>query len=194
MTVPEPLAIHPVAPGRLPDLVRLFQGHGNPAYCWCMLWRVPTKVYRGTDAAGRRALLEDRVRAGTPVGLLAYEGEAPVGWCSVAPRETYERLERSRTMPRVDAAIAFSIVCFFVPRAHRRRGVPLALLDAAIDTAAAAGADVLEAYPAPPGGPSYRFMGSRALFERAGFAPSAANDRIWRHNLSSGAVLRNGDS
>lgn len=134
------------------------------------------------------------MRAGTPVGLLAYEGGEPVGWCSVAPRETYERLERSRTMPRVDPAAIFSIVCFFVPRSHRRQGVPVALLDAAIDTAAAAGADVLEAYPARPRGPGYRFMGSRALFEGAGFAPSPANERIWRRNLSSGVGLRNGDS
>jgi hypothetical protein len=36
------------------DLERLVEGHGNPAYRCCMLWRVPTSTYRATDAAGRR--------------------------------------------------------------------------------------------------------------------------------------------
>ncbi len=44
------------------------------------------------------------VAAGTPIGVLAYAGERAVGWCSVAPRESYVKLQSSRTMPRVSGA------------------------------------------------------------------------------------------
>ncbi len=63
----------------------------------------------------------------------------------------------------------WSVVCFFVPRRHRRNGIAAALLDAAIATATAHGADVIEATPVDPDSPSYRFMGHRPLFLAAGF-------------------------
>jgi hypothetical protein len=33
------------------------------------------------------------VESGTPNGVLAYHGDDPVGWCSIAPRETCVKLE-----------------------------------------------------------------------------------------------------
>lgn len=29
----------------------------------------------------------------TPIGVLAYKDDDPVGWCSIAPPETYAKLE-----------------------------------------------------------------------------------------------------
>ncbi len=166
------------------DLARLFEGHGNPGYCWCMLWRVPTAAYRGTDSAGRRGMLRDRVESGEPVGLLAYDGDRPIGWCSIAPRETYARIERSRLRRRLDDRPTWSVVCFVIERHHRHAGVRERLLEAACADAAGHGAEVVEAYPAPEGGPSYRFMGSRRFWREAGFAPDPRNDRIWRRELA----------
>jgi len=53
----------------------------------------------------------------TPIGVLAYRDDEVVGWCSTAPRETYVKLERSRTMPRVTPAetSTWTVLCFFVP-------------------------------------------------------------------------------
>jgi hypothetical protein len=50
------VAVRTLDAGAFEDLARLFEGHGNPAYRWCMLWWVPTSTYRATDAAGRRDL------------------------------------------------------------------------------------------------------------------------------------------
>jgi hypothetical protein len=36
--------------------------------------------------------MHELVKAGMPIGILAYDGRDPVGWCSIAPRETYGRL------------------------------------------------------------------------------------------------------
>ena len=42
------------------------------------------------------------LRPVTSAEIDAFQGSEPVGWCSVAPRTTYEKLARSRTMPVVD--------------------------------------------------------------------------------------------
>ncbi|HUP01152.1 MAG TPA: hypothetical protein VM737_06485, partial [Gemmatimonadota bacterium] len=47
----------------------------------------------------------------------------PIGWCAVAPREDYPRLERSRILKPVDEASVWSITCFFIARTHRGQGL-----------------------------------------------------------------------
>lgn len=121
------------------------------------------------SGAERRAAMQERILGGTPVGVLAYDGDEPVGWCSVAPRETYGRLERSRTMPRVDDAITWTVLCFFVRRTHRRRGVTAALLEGAVCYAREQGAQVIEGYPFDTAGISSRHRGHSSVFEAAGF-------------------------
>ena len=73
-------------------------------------------AYRRSSKEERVAALEELVRYGTPVGILAYHEEEPVGWCSVAPRESYAALERYRAQPRIDDAAVWSVACFFVDR------------------------------------------------------------------------------
>ena len=71
----------------------------------------------------------------------------------------------------VDAAgeRVWSIVCFFVPRRLRLKGVARKLVRAAVDHAREMGATVVEAYPVDPDSPSYRFMGFVATFKALGF-------------------------
>ena len=107
----------------------------------------------------------DLIAAGTPVGLLAYEGGEPVAWCSVAPRDTFLKLAPDQGPDEQ----VWSITCFYVPRRRRREGLSGALLDAAIAHAFDRGAAAVEAYPVDPDSPSYRFMGFRDMFVRRGF-------------------------
>ena len=117
----------------------------------------------------RVAALDHLVRTGTPVGVLAYLGEEPVGWCSVAPRKTYESLERYRALPRIDHLPVWSVVCFFVDSRIRRNNATLGLLRAAVEYACSQGADVIEGYPVEPGAGLYTYMGSPGIFREAGF-------------------------
>ena len=164
MTPARQLEFHEVGADTWSDLVRLMDSRGGPHYCWCLAWREPSSVRKRLDLAGRRASMEARVEQQTPVGILAYEDAEPVGWCSVAPRETYLDLGGFDS-----SEVVWSIVCFFVPRSQRGQGVGEALLEAAIATARSHGADVVEAYPVDPDSPSYQFMGFVPMFERAGF-------------------------
>jgi len=172
------LEFQPLTPERWPDLVALFDHHGNPGYCWCMTWRLTSTQYQQLDSVGRRNALESLVKAGTPTGILAYQDGEPIGWCSIAPRETYPRLEKSKILKRLDAAPVWSVVCFFVKRSMQGQGVSLHLLRAAVEYACSQGARIIEGYPVEPD-QSYRFMGAPSIFEQAGFheAATAKNGR-----------------
>ncbi|MDE2935309.1 MAG: GNAT family N-acetyltransferase [Chloroflexota bacterium] len=161
----EPLQFRAVGPGNWPDLARLFEARGGPKYCWCTLWRPGRKSDR-QDPACKRSVLRRAVLGGTPVGLLAYSGPEPVGWCSVAPRETFRDLGGGAYAAGISV---WAVVCFFVPRPMRRQRIQARLLDAACELATEAGADVIEGYPVDPGSPSYRFMGLVPTFLAAGF-------------------------
>jgi GNAT superfamily N-acetyltransferase len=113
------------------------------------------------------------VDAGERPGLLAYRDGVPVGWVSVAPREQFSRIERSRVLGPVDDEEVWSVVCFFIHRKERGSGVGAALLKAAVDAAAKRGARIVEGYPVDPrGGKTSNgsaFTGVDSMFRDAGF-------------------------
>lgn len=163
------LTFHPVTSERLPDLRRFSEQHGKFRYCSCMRWRLTSGDYQRSTKESRIAMLDDLVSHNTPVGILAYLDGDPVGWCSVAPRETYAALERYRALPRLDNQPVWSIVCFFIDSHARRRGVTLGLLRAAVDYARSQGAQIVEGYPVEPGPRLYTYMGAPSTFLQAGF-------------------------
>ena len=167
------LDIQPVTPNRWTDLTDLAGGRGFQSGCWCMWWRLSSREFSSTGSAGKRAQLESLVSSGTRPGLLAYLDCVPVGWVAVAPRSEYRRLERSTKLYRVDDAPVWAISCFYVHRAHRRRGITEALISGAVDHAASAGAEEVEAYPIDTSGARRAsgdlFTGTLATFLAAGF-------------------------
>jgi GNAT superfamily N-acetyltransferase len=165
-----------VGPGQWPEVERLFGPSGAYSGCWCMWWRLSGREFSRNGNAGNRAALAELVRAGEPVGLLAYAGGEPVGWAAVAPRSTYSRILRSPALRPADPAEAgvWSVPCFFTRRDCRRTGLATALLDAAVEHARASGAAALEGYPVgtatgTPPQAAELYTGTVPLFERAGF-------------------------
>ena len=125
-------------------------------------------------AAGRdnKQALCDLVEAGVTPGLVGYLDGSPVGWISLGPREGYRKLQRSSIMKPVDDADVWSIVCTYVAKGHRGKGLQHRLLAGAIDYARDCGVRLLEAYPIDKPERShddFMFFGSRSLYERAGF-------------------------
>ncbi len=160
------VTFHEVDRSRWADLERLFESRGGPKHCWCMVWRGAPEERKG--AARRKVALERRVAAGEPVGLLGYVEGEPVAWCSIAPRPTYRALG-GIDEPGEAPDDVWSVVCFFITRRMRGRGLMKRLLEEAVARARARGAKVVEAYPVDPDSPSYRFMGFVPAFEAAGF-------------------------
>lgn len=167
------LSIRPVTPDRWDDLVTLFGPRGAVAGCWCMWWRLSAKEWGSKAYEGNRRSMKKIVDAGERPGLLAFRDGEPVGWVSVAPREQFPRIERSRVLGPVDDAKVWSVVCFFIHRNERGSGVGSALLDAAVEEAAKRGATIVEGYPVDPRGRKTSngsaFTGLEAMFRAAGF-------------------------
>jgi GNAT superfamily N-acetyltransferase len=170
---PRKVEVRPVTADRWDDLVELFGDRGAVAGCWCMWWRLSVKEWERDAYEPNRRSMKRLVDGGEIPGLLAYREHRPVGWVSVAPREQFPRIERSRTLGPVDDEKVWSIVCFYIDRRERGAGVGTALLDAAVRSAAARGARVVEAYPVDPRGGktanSSAYTGVEEMFRRAGF-------------------------
>ena len=120
------------------------------------------------SSSERKAAMRTRVAGRIPIGILGYVGQEPVAWCSIAPRATYRPLGGLQTTDEPEEEV-WSLVCFFVRRDHRGRGLTAALIEAAVEHARSNGARTVEAYPVDPDSPSYRFMGFVSAFEDAGF-------------------------
>ena len=160
---------HPVTTERWDDLVALFD---RPVVrtCFCMFYR-KTGSGTGVGADNRRAM-KALVKQGTVPGLIGYEDGVPVAWVSLGPREDYAKLSRSPIMKPVDDRPVWSIVCFFVDREARGRGVSERMLRAAVDYARSRGARLLEAYPVDGDErrhPDDMFFGAKSMYDRAGF-------------------------
>jgi GNAT superfamily N-acetyltransferase len=168
------LEVHPLTRDRWDDLATLFDRPGDPKGCWCMFYRVRGRDFDRLWGKGAKAAFQQVVEQGPPPGLLAYRDQTPVGWCAVAPRAAYPRILSSPTLkPLDDAPACWAVVCFYVQRDQRRGGVAAALLEAAVEFAAANGAEAVEGYPRDTDGArkhaNEMFVGSMTMFVEAGF-------------------------
>ena len=102
MDEPDQPEIHPLTPDRWADFATLFGPNGACAGCWCMWWRVPRAEYNRLRGNGGRDAMQAAVMAGPPPGVLAYEHGRPVGWCSIAPRQAFPGLIKSRVAAPID--------------------------------------------------------------------------------------------
>ena len=163
--------VKPVTSAQWPALEDLFGRSGASNGCWCMYWRIGPR-YRDRPRADNKEDLRQLAASGRPPGLLAFDRDRAVGWCELAPRAELAWLARTRYLGLVDDLPVWSVPCFYVRSSHRGLGVMDALIEAALPTAASAGAPALEAYPVDTAVPSHTgnlFPGIAAVFARHGF-------------------------
>ena len=168
---------HALTADRWPDFECLFGDNGACGGCWCMWFRLANREFEAAKGEGNRAAMRALVEAGEEPGILAYVDGEPAAWCALAPRERYGRLARSRVLKPVDDEPVWSVVCFFVDRRHRGRGLTVGLLDAAAEHARRRAATLLEGYPVEPrkerAPPVFMYHGLVSAFRRAGFTEVA---------------------
>jgi GNAT superfamily N-acetyltransferase len=142
-----------------------------------MWWRIKRSDFERRKGDGNRRAMRALMKAGEVPGVLAYTDDRPVGWCSVAPRSAYPVLGRSRILKPLDDKPVWSIVCLFVHKDYRDRGVSVKLLEAAVDYARGQGAKVVEGYPVEPKKDRmpavFAFTGLATAFLHAGFTERA---------------------
>jgi len=171
------LAVQPLTSKNWADFEKLFGPRGACAGCWCMWWRRTQSEFEKNKGDANKQAMRRIVSAGQTPGLIGYLGGEPVAWCALAPRETYVRLGRSRVLAPVDEAPVWSVVCFFVARAHRRSGIGVALLKEAVRYAGSRRARIVEGYPVEPKKDAmpdaFAWTGLAEQFRRAGFTEVA---------------------
>jgi GNAT superfamily N-acetyltransferase len=173
----EPYVFAPLTPDRWTDLEALFGARGACGGCWCMSWRLRPSEFHVQKGEGNRRAFKSIVKKGPPPGILAYWGKEPVGWCAVAPRSAYPRLENSKVLAPVDDRAVWSVSCLFVRKEHRRKGLSAELISAAAELARSLGAQVVEGYPTDTKGQAqpapFVWTGLPSAFLKAGFVEVA---------------------
>jgi GNAT superfamily N-acetyltransferase len=171
-----PLVFRPLTPRLIDELGMVLRGSWGSG-CWCMYPRLTDAQTRALPGPGsvnqrRRDAVTKLARRRRAPGLIAFEGDEPVGWIAIAPRTDLARIETSRATPRVDDEDVWVIPCVTVSKTARGRGIALALIEAAVAYAAGQGAPAVEAYPragATRTGDYNAYFGTEPLFRRAGF-------------------------
>ena len=165
------------------DDVATMLGPKNPgsSVCWCLSHRLDSKTHRGLVGPARGEFVRELCNREVAPGVLAYEDEKVVGWAAVAPRSELP-FARSTKIPHVDEIPVWSVWCIRVRPGHRGAGISYALLDGAVAYARSLRAPAVEGYPVDNRGQkvdrTMAYVGTRSLFERAGFTKAADTDAV----------------
>jgi GNAT superfamily N-acetyltransferase len=176
------IEVAPATTARFGDVATML-GPKKPdsSVCWCLSHRVDAKLNRELVGPARGDYLRKLCGRKVAPGVLAYEDGEVVGWAAVAPRAELP-FERSTKIPHVDDVPAWSVWCIRVRPGHRGKGLSHVLLDGAVAYARSRGAPAIEGYPVENNGQrvdrTMAFVGTRALFERAGFTKAADTDAV----------------
>jgi GNAT superfamily N-acetyltransferase len=158
-------------------------GSRNPesSVCWCLSHRLDSKTNRALVGPARGEFVRELCGRSVAPGVLAYEAGEVAGWAAVAPRSELP-FARSRKIPHVDDLPVWSVWCIRVRPGHRGKGISHALLDGAVGYARSQQAPAVEGYPVDNAGRkvdlTMAYVGTRKLFERAGFVKVADTDAV----------------
>lgn len=180
--MPVSIEVKPVSRARFDD-VAILLGPKNPesSVCWCLSHRLDSKTNRELVGPARGDYVRKLSSRKVAPGVLAYEGDEVVGWAAVAPRSELP-FARSRKIPHIDQLPVWSVWCIRVRPGHRGRGISHALLDGAVAYARSQRAPAIEGYPVDNEGKkvdvTMAYVGTRTLFERAGFSKAAGTEAV----------------
>jgi len=174
------LLFHPLNSENWKDIEKLFGGDSICRSCWCMWWRQSSSEWQKRRGIDRKEALKTIVSQGKVPGIVAYSDGQPIGWCSMSPREEFHRLERSRTLKRIDNQPVWSVVCFFVAKPFRGKGISTKLLEAAVKYAGKQGAEIIEGYPSRSRGKQQDtvvYTGLASMFLKVGFVDCGSTSK-----------------
>lgn len=172
-----PLEIRELTPQLVEDYLTFFDRDAfadNPrwAACYCMFPHVTDEGedWTARSASVNRAVKRELICAGQAKGWLAYVDGRPVGWCNAAPRMSLLRYRDTDDLPREDAEVTGSIVCFIIGKPYRRQGIATHLLAAAVEGFRRQGLRYAEAFTtAAPTDDAQAHVGPLSMYLAAGF-------------------------
>jgi hypothetical protein len=138
--------------------------------CWCMGFH-PEGLDRENAGVNRDRKLAC-VQAGEAHAALVFDGDDCLGWVQFGPPAELPRIKnRAQYEKSAGEPPDWRILCHFVGKGHRRKGVATRGLAGALELIAALGGGVVEGYPedgsSVPAG--FLFNGALSTFEAHGF-------------------------
>jgi ribosomal protein S18 acetylase RimI-like enzyme len=180
------IAITPLRPEQAGDFLRFFDHERGVAFadnpqwakCYCHYYQVPKSIrWASLSAPQNRTAMQARIEVGEMEGFLAFDGGEVVGWVNAQPRHKlphcFAHLGISPTPLACAPFEAAAIVCFVIAPTQRRRGIARALLRGAIESLAARGFKVVDAFPFKSGDSELaadHYHGPLLIFLDAGFS------------------------
>jgi GNAT superfamily N-acetyltransferase len=174
--------VRPATKARFDDVATML-GPKNPdsSVCWCLSHRLDSKTNRQLVGRARGAYVKMLCGRKVAPGVLAYADAEVAGWAAVAPRSELP-FARSAKIPHVDDLPVWSVWCIRVRPGYRGRGISHTLLEGAVAYARSRGAPAIEGYPMDNQGrkvdPTMAYVGTRKLFEDAGFTMAAGTTSV----------------
>lgn len=172
-----------VRPATVFDDVATLVGPKKPTsnVCFCLSYRIGSKENVALKGEARADRVRQLCHEDPPPGVIAYLDDEPVGWAAVHPR-TDTSFARNRLIPHVDDLDVWSLWCIRVRPGHRKQGISHALIEGAVAFARERGAPAIEGYPVDNRGEKVNltmaYVGTRALFESAGFVKAADTESV----------------
>lgn len=172
-----PFTVQPLTPQRADDFFTFFDHVAfadRPEWgcdCYCRFFHAASREeWDAATGETNRAAARAMILRGAMRGLLAYDGDKPVGWCH------YDRLQNLPGARVFYGALASAddgralIACFTVAQGYRRQGIADMLLDAALKDLKALKVKTVEAYPVVgSGSDEHNYHGPLPLYEKHGF-------------------------
>ncbi len=159
------------------DFERFFAKYnGVQACCWCVYYHrtgaTPGKTMEEkcrNNLDMKKAMVHD----GRSRGVLIYSHYEVIASCQYGPGKDFPRIDRMRRYSAIDRPLPanslWRITCFFVDRAHRRRGVTRLALDAVLERISQNGGGLVEAYPVKNRKGVENWFGPLKIFSERGF-------------------------
>ena len=170
----------PITPDRVDDFVAVANPNRRATHCWCLSHRLAAREIAELGDGSREAAFTALCGREHPPGVIGYADGEPVGWCSIGPRAENTRLSTSKLLTALDDLPVWSIICVVIRGGHRKRGYTTPLIEGAVAYAAEHGAPAVESYPVDPRAKridlTMAFVGTRAMFEKAGFTVAGTTD------------------
>jgi GNAT superfamily N-acetyltransferase len=179
------LTVKPLTPALGADFLRFFDHERGVAFadnpewakCYCHFYHVPQAIdWPALTASQNRIAMQARIEVGAMDGFLAFDGAEVVGWLNAQPRHAlphcFDRMRIEPTPLPCEAFEAAVIVCFVVAPQRRRQGIARVLLAAALESFAARGIKLVDAFPFKSGASELaadHYHGSLFLFLDQGF-------------------------
>ena len=188
------IVVKPLRPALGADFIRFFDHECGAAFadnpewakCYCHFYQVPLAIdFEALSGAQNRTAMKARLEVGAMEGFLAFDGTEVVGWLNAQPRHAlphcFDRMRIDPTPLPCEAFEAAVIVCFVVAPQRRRQGISRALLAAALESFAARGFKLVDAFPFKSGASELaadHYHGSLSLFLDQGFEVLREDKRL----------------